>query len=70
MIEVSRSYQDVRRLLGQHFWGGPKGILNRPGGEDNYSAIFFNHYTAGRQVEKHGMNCIFACFNWAKHVKM
>ncbi|KIM26090.1 hypothetical protein M408DRAFT_200181 [Serendipita vermifera MAFF 305830] len=54
IIEVSRRYPNVRRLLGQHFWGGPKGFLMDPSADENYSAIFYCHYTTGRQVEKNG----------------
>ena len=55
IIEVSRSYENLRNLLGQHFWDGPKGILKdlaAPAG--NSSAIFPCHYNTGRKVEKEG----------------
>lgn len=47
----------MRRLLGQHFWGGSKGFLESfsPADRDNYSAIYYCHYTTARNVEKHGM---------------
>jgi hypothetical protein len=54
ILELHRGYSNIRRLLGQHFWGGPKGFLSTPPTTDNYSAIFFCHYTTARQVEKHG----------------
>ncbi|CAG8674210.1 14654_t:CDS:10, partial [Acaulospora colombiana] len=57
IIEVDRSFKDVRRLLGQHFWAGEKGFLINPPPDIasfNYSAIFYCHYTTGRMVQKHG----------------
>ncbi|PVG02599.1 hypothetical protein CPB86DRAFT_780008, partial [Serendipita vermifera] len=57
IIEVDRSFTDVRRLLGQHFWAGEKGFLINPPPDIasfNYSGIFYCHYTTGRMVQKHG----------------
>ena len=53
ILEISKDYKDIDRLLGEHRW---KDFLRNPTDEESIrvSQVFYCLYKSGRDVQKNG----------------